>query len=149
MAMKKVCEQCGRQFTPSRHASRQKDCGRERCRQQRRREWQRAKLRRDPEYQENQAAAQRKWREAHPDYWAEYRQGHPASAERNRRRQRERNWRARHPGVVIAKMDEVNRLSIEEIRRQLLAPVIAKMDEVVAVFRSSGGVSTPSQAGGP
>lgn len=147
--MKKVCKQCGRRFTPSRHASRQENCGRERCRQERRREWQRAKLRKDPEYKENQAAAQRRWREAHPEYWGKYRQEHPWSAEKNRRRQRERNWRARHPGVVIAKMDEVERLSIEVIRQQLLEPMIAKMDEVVATFRSPGGVTVPSQGGGP
>jgi hypothetical protein len=43
----------------------------------------------------NQAAAQQRWRQAHPEYWRTYRQDHPEYTKRNRLQQRERDRRRR------------------------------------------------------
>jgi hypothetical protein len=40
-------------------------------------------------------ASQKKWREAHSEYWKQYRQQHPASAERNCQQQRHRDQKRR------------------------------------------------------
>jgi hypothetical protein len=67
-------------------------------------------LKQDPDYRVNQAAAQRRWRERHPDYWRKYRQSHPEYTARNREKQSERNRRRGRGGTSplttpIAKMD--------------------------------------------
>ncbi len=147
--MKKVCEECGRRFTPRKKASRQRLCGREACRRNRRRNWQRAKLRQDPDYRANQATAQQQWLQEHPEYWREYRKRHPEYSQRNTRQQRKRNRRVRGPAGMIAKMDEHDPLSIDLLRRELLGPVIAKMDEVMVSLRSTPGVQALSPGSGP
>jgi hypothetical protein len=88
----------------------QRYCANSDCQRTRRRRWQREKLQADADYRANQAAAQRRWRERHPDYWRRYRQSHPAYTTANRERQRERNRRRplaatgpSPPGIV--KMD--------------------------------------------
>jgi len=106
----KRCTACGEGFTPCRHVPDQQYCSKPQCQRERRRRWQREKLRRDSDYRANQTAAQRHWRERHPDYWRKYRQNHPEYTARNREQQRERN---RHRGrgatdpltAPIAKMD--------------------------------------------
>jgi hypothetical protein len=40
-------------------------------------------------------ASQKKWQQAHPNYWTQYRQQHPEAAERNRSRQRQRDQKRR------------------------------------------------------
>lgn len=103
------CVCCGRHFS-----ARRKDqhyCFRRGCRRQRKRAFQREKIALDPAYQQNQADAQRRWRERHTDYWRQYRENHRWYAERNRRLQRLRNRRrGKRPFLgrgrpVIAKMD--------------------------------------------
>jgi len=104
------CAACEALFTRRRNVPDQRFCSKPECQRERRRRWQRQKLKADPDYRANQAAAQRRWRERHPDYWRRYRHSHPAYTERNREQQRQRNRkRARAatgpspPGV--AKMD--------------------------------------------
>jgi hypothetical protein len=92
---KRRCAACGCLFVPRRNVPQQRYCSKRECQRTRRRRWQRQKLKADADYRANQAAAQRRWRERHPDYWRRYRQGHPDSTERNRQRQRERNRRRR------------------------------------------------------
>ena len=50
-------------------------------------------MRKDPEYRLNQKASNKKWAEAHPGYWKEYRKRNPEKAERNRILQTIRNRR--------------------------------------------------------
>lgn len=69
----RVCSQCGRKFWAKKFAPCQTTCGRKVCRLKRRRLWQRARCRNDPEYRENQAAAQKRWAAKHPGYWRTYR----------------------------------------------------------------------------
>ena len=93
----------------------------------------------DPDYRQNRRDAQGRWREAHPDYWRNYRKTHPASVEKNRERQRERNRRRTGPSRLIAKMDA----SLEESRiipgRYTLIPIdpqfVAKTDVINVEIR--------------
>jgi hypothetical protein len=92
--------------------------------------WQKEKLKKDPDYRENQAAAQKAWRTRNRDYWREYRKTHPAYREQNRLRQRERNRMRRR----IAKMDEHHAKTAVTPGRYRLVPLygtIAKMDELI------------------
>jgi hypothetical protein len=106
---KRRCAACGCVFEPRRNVAQQRYCSKQACQRTRRRRWQRQKLKMDADYRANQAAAQRRWRERHPEYWRQYRQRHPDATARNREQQRERNRRRlADPGPsppVIANMD--------------------------------------------
>ncbi len=106
----KRCAACGDGFTQRRNVSGQQYCSKLECQRERRRRWQRDKLKQDSDYRANQAAAQRRWRERHRDYWHKYRQSHPEYTARNREQQHERNRRRSRGGTSplpapIAKMD--------------------------------------------
>ena len=110
---RKRCAACGEGFNPHRHVPDQQYCSKPACQRERRRRWQQAKLKQDPDYLANQSAAQRRWRERHRDYWRQYRQSHPEYTARNREQQRERNRRRGAAGTSplptpIAKMDVYN-----------------------------------------
>jgi hypothetical protein len=85
--------------------ARQRYCTAAACQRERRRRWQRAKRESDPDYRDNQAQAQRRWRQRHPDYWRDYRRRHPEYDARNRRLQQRRNASRQRGGGAIAKMD--------------------------------------------
>lgn len=88
------------------------------------------KLSRDPDYRENQVAAQKAWRTRNGDYWRQYRKRNPGYREQNRLRQRERNRQKR----MIAKMDELQAKSFVSSGRYRLVPLygkVAKMDELI------------------
>ena len=131
------CAACGELFTPRRNVPNQKYCSKPECQRERRRRWQRQKLKEDPDYRANQAAAQRRWRERHPDYWRRYRRSHPAYTERNREQQHRRNRKrgqvvAGPSPPAIAKMDVCKAQTAIVSGTYRLIPVsgreIAKMD---------------------
>lgn len=101
------CKHCGVIFTPSR--KNQKYCLNSTCRRERKRKWQRNKIKTDSDYNLAQKEAQAQWRSKHPEYWREYRSQHPQTTERNRQLQRERNKKRSRKYLpspaVIAKMD--------------------------------------------
>lgn len=99
----RTCAACGALFTPLAHVPNQRYCSSAACQAARRRAWQHERLRTDPDYRENQAKAQATWSARHPEYWRRYRETHPASRERNRAMQRERN--ALRHAEPVAKMD--------------------------------------------
>jgi hypothetical protein len=99
----KLCVACGKPFQPRPQVPQQCFCSDPACQRERRRNWQRTKLRSDPDYQDNQMRAQQAWNQRNPDYWREYRKSHAAYVERNRELQQERNAKARADRV--AKMD--------------------------------------------
>jgi hypothetical protein len=72
----------------------------------RRRRWQQAKRKSDPDYRENQMRAQGTWAKRNRGYWQKYRADHPEYVERNRGQQRRRN-EDKGRGL-IAKMDVSN-----------------------------------------
>jgi hypothetical protein len=94
---KRRCAACDCLFAPRPNVPQQRYCSRRACQRARRRRWQRHKLKADADYRANQAAAQQRWGERHPEYWRRYRQSHPEYAARNRERQRTRNRRRRSP----------------------------------------------------
>ena len=104
----KQCQHCGQNFTPTR--CNQKYCRCHSCRKSRKRQWQKEKLARDPDYKANQRDAQKRWCEKNKDYWQKYRLTHPGYRTRNLQLQGIRN--ARRSGKMaqdgvgnIAKMD--------------------------------------------
>ena len=77
-------------FIPRRNTPEQKYCGKDKCLRARRADWQRRKLKHDPDNCEYQATARKRWREAHPDYMPNYRKNHPAYREKERKRSKEK-----------------------------------------------------------
>ena len=133
----KRCAACDDGFSPGRNVPDQQFCSKPECQRERRRRWQREKLKQDPDYRANQAAAQQCWRERNPDYWRQYRQTHPEYTTRNRIKQRERNRRrglaATGPSPpAVAKMDAYpDKRSVASGTYRLIpvtGPGIAKMD---------------------
>ncbi len=128
------CEGCGKAFHPRNKA--QHYCLEPGCQRKRKSLWQKQKIANDPEYQGNQADAQKSWRKKRPDYWREYRQRHPEYTQRNRQQQRLRNQRKRHPsaatsGPVIANMDAAFPVKSGTYRLIGVSGMIANMDVVV------------------
>ena len=141
---KRRCAACGCLFEPRRNVPQQRYCSKRACQRTRRRRWQRQKLKADADYRANQAAAQQRWRERHPDYWRRYRQTHPEYAARNRERQRTRNRRQRSATTgpsppPIANMDAYRSKKPIRSGTYRLVPVvtgeIAKMDAYVVEMR--------------
>ena len=134
---KRRCAACGCLFVPRPNVPRQRYCSKRACQRTRRSRWQRRKLKTDADYRANQAAAQRRWRERHPEYWRRYRRSRPEYAERNREQQRERNGRRRVAGTgpsppAIANMDAYRSQKPLRSGTYRLVPVaepgVAKMD---------------------
>lgn len=149
--MERICASCGKAFLPHPaviNVLYQRYCSAPECQRARKRRWQKAKLASDSGYRENQAKAQQQWCSRNPDYWRRYRQRNPGYAERNRRKQRERNRRRR----MIAKMDALKTENAIIPGRYRLVPVcngvIAKMDElIVEIGVISKGFSAGAQIG--
>ena len=137
--MKRRCEGCGERFVPHPAVIQQRYCSREACQKERKRRWQARKLATDADYQQNQAAAQRAWRQRNPGYWSDYRRRNPGAAERNRQGQRERNRKRRggRPEESARKGEEARLGTPVAAGGTGLIPaasggagVIAKMDEL-------------------
>jgi len=134
---KKRCAACDALFTTRQNVLDQRYCSKPECQRERRRRWQRQKLKQDPDYRANQAAAQKRWRERNPEYWRNYRQAHPEYTTHNREKQRQRNRRRGQAATgpsppAIAKMDAYrgkNPVASGTYRLiPVTAPGIAKMD---------------------
>lgn len=129
------CCNCGNSFVPSPRHKNQIYCMAEKCRKAKKAEWQRQKLKADPEYRANQKFSNKKWLAENPDYWKKYRNKNPKKVERNRTLQAIRNKRARKnknakmdSSDLIAKMDASKSNKIKSVGQYWLVPVIAKMD---------------------
>jgi hypothetical protein len=141
--MEQTCPHCKCPFLPHPAVRQQQYCGSADCQRARKRIWQKAKLASDAAYWENQAAAQRAWRQRNPEYWRRYRQSHPAYRERNRLRQRERNRQRR----TVAKMDAPPAKAAIAPGRYRLVPLsgpIAKMDALIVEIAIVAGGSAPA-----
>jgi hypothetical protein len=89
------CRYCQQAFQPSKYQPNQSVCSRPECQRQRRTEYHRTRLAADADYAETCRESARKWRRQHSDYWKQYRQAQPSSAERNRQQQRDRDRKQR------------------------------------------------------
>jgi hypothetical protein len=129
-----VCCSCGDVFACSVRHKNQCYCPKSECQKARKAAWKRYKMRSDPDYKFNQTLSNKKWANAHPGYWKEYRRRHPQKAERNRMLQSIRNRRRsakpkyRADKKLIAKVDAsiVNKFNV--VGQYWLVPVIAKVD---------------------
>jgi len=138
--MKKItCINCSQEFVQSPRHKNQNYCRKQACQRAKKADWQRNRLKTDPEYKATQKLSHRKWLEANPDYWKGYRERNPEKVERNRLMQRLRNKRRRakrsdtnrHGTDMIAKMDAskfAKSLKFKAKGQYWLVPVIAKMD---------------------
>lgn len=70
----RYCLHCGESFRLRPQVPEQTYCSLPDCQRARKRRWQRTKLQSDPDYQENQRAAQQAWAHRNPDYWRNRRQ---------------------------------------------------------------------------
>jgi hypothetical protein len=143
------CASCGQTFRPRPQVPEQRFCAAKACQRERKRRWQQAKRASDPDYRLNQAQAQQSWGARHPEYWRDYRRGHPEYCERNRERQRERD--RRRAQRRLAKMDVWTDESVIPSGTYRLTPVtagnLAKMDAwtvEIALLSSRSGPSGSS-----
>jgi hypothetical protein len=102
----KQCAACRQAFQLRAQTPQQRYCSSPECQRERRRKWQKEKLKNDSDYKDNQARAQQEWSKRNSDYWHNYRSTHPEYVERNRVLQRERNTRSKNDSIV--KMDLSN-----------------------------------------
>lgn len=82
--MPRHCAGCSKTFEPRPQVPDQAYCSSPECQRARKRQWQKDKLRSDPDYQANQRAAQRAWSDRNGGYWRGWRQAQQTSAERDR-----------------------------------------------------------------
>ena len=95
MSSSRCCRYCQQIFQPSIYRPQQSVCSQAECQRRRRNEYHRERIRNDSAYAADVRASQRKWQQAHPDYWKQYRREHGATAERNRKQQRRRDQKRR------------------------------------------------------
>lgn len=94
---RKRCVSCGTLFRPDpRVKARQKTCGRKECQKARKRQQQKAWLKRNPSYFKNCYAKLKFWLEKHPGYLKQYRLDHPEYVEKDRIARRERRLRGKN-----------------------------------------------------
>jgi hypothetical protein len=84
---RRACQHCHTFFKPLRNPQ-QRFCSRRVCQNARKAIWRRARLKKDPDYRENQQHACQRWRGRNPVYWKQYRASHPHYTEKNRENQR-------------------------------------------------------------
>ncbi|MEJ8826672.1 hypothetical protein WKW80_32450 [Variovorax humicola] len=141
------CSACGCEFSPRPQAPRQAYCTKPECRRERRRLWQMAKRRSDPDYLANQTQAQKAWAARNINYWKQYRTDHPSYAANNRSRQRSRNNKRKQPSVAKMDLSQASDLletGHYELRRIGVSPV-ANMDPwivKITVLSRAAGPST-------
>lgn len=105
--MSGLCINCSSPFL-SRKNPMQKYCSKSECQRARKRQWQKDRLKNDPEYKENQKRANKDWQKRNPTYWQEYRSENEDYAQRNRVQSRERMRLRRQVArtlTMFAKMD--------------------------------------------
>lgn len=85
------CRFCHKLFPRSPRHTNQDCCKDKDCQRAKKREWQKNKMKNDPDYKSNQEDCRKRWKETNPDYWKEYRKKNPHYVERNRMLQRLRN----------------------------------------------------------
>jgi hypothetical protein len=130
------CWHCGDFFPKSPRHKEQYYCMKPKCRRAKKAAWKRKKMKEDPEYRLNQKTSNKRWAEANPSYWKEYRKSNPDKAERNRILQTIRNRRrskkgkadARGDRSLIAKVDTSSSPKIKVAGEFWVVPVIAKVD---------------------
>jgi hypothetical protein len=120
------CMNCGDGFVPNpRVGANQKVCGKEECRQARKRLADQAWRAKNPDYGASRAAKVRAWALAYPHYWRKRRAKSPDYVQRNRDQTRERMRASR---LVFAKQDAIQRDPVGYLEALRPLPLFAKQD---------------------
>ena len=126
-----VCHCCKKKKERNKRIKVQKFCSTPKCQKARKAEWQKNKIKTDPEYRQDQNSSCRKWRKNNPEYYQKYRKLNPAKAEKNRilQKLRRKGIRISDDAQVnsVAKMDTLKPRSINIDGLCWMIPV-AKMD---------------------
>ncbi|MCF8037263.1 MAG: hypothetical protein K9K62_10360 [Desulfobacteraceae bacterium] len=116
------CKHCHRWVPANPRIKDQQYCGRKKCQRARKTEWQRSRLKVDPQYKANQDEARAKWRRKNSGYSKQYRDANPAYCDSNRTLQKKRDQKRQNkmsglplPGIGPAHM---NALVAENILKQ-------------------------------
>jgi len=124
------CFHCATMFIPRNR--KQYCCSRPECQKARKANWQRIKMKTDPDYRTAQKLSNQKWAAKSPGYWKIYRDKNPEKAERNRMlqviRNRRRSDNKKSDDNSIAKMDARINMDFQPVGQFWLVPLIAKMD---------------------
>lgn len=138
--MEKSCIHCRRFFEINRNPN-QRYCSNINCQRVRKLKWQKQKLQKDADYQENQQRANQQWQSKQPDYWKQYRAKHTDYTKHNRQQSRLR-WKRRHGKKInpsdtenFAKMDVLPPKNHFKTGTYRMAPLdastFAKMDAFI------------------
>jgi hypothetical protein len=122
MRPNRSCRYCQQIFQPSIYRPQQRVCSQPECQRRRRSEYHQERIRKDAAYAGDVRASQKKWRQAHPEYWKQYRKQHAESVERNRSKQRQRDQKRRV--VNLAKMNLALDLKHEASEVWFVGPVV-------------------------
>ncbi|MBL0702193.1 MAG: hypothetical protein JJV91_01795 [Desulfosarcina sp.] len=133
------CQNCGCFFEVCNKVKKHEYCNKKKCRRDRKRKWQKQKIKNDETYRKDQKTAQEDWLKNNPDYWKDYRRKNLKYTERNRKKQRKRNQRAKSATEPIpkpiAKMDALTHENKIISGKYELIPIgsdiIAKMDALI------------------
>ena len=137
MSPTKRCLYCGNFYVPDRRtATAQKACSRAGCRRERQRRAYQAWAARNHDYDSARRGTIRGWATDYPTYWKGYRQTHPADAERNRRRTRER---LRAQRAMFAKQNAIRLDPVGYLEGLRGSPMFAKPN---AMARPIEGILT-------
>lgn len=85
------CKHCHQWVPANSRIKDQRYCSRKKCQRARKAEWQRSKLKIDPQYKANQDDAKAIWRRKNPGYSKQYRDANPEYGDRNRTLQKKRD----------------------------------------------------------
>jgi hypothetical protein len=145
MRPSRSCRYCQEIFQPSIYRPQQSVCSQPDCQQQRRSDYHRERIQRDATYAADVRASQRKWREAHPEYWKQYREQHPESVVRNRQQQQRRD--RKRQVVNLAKMNLALDLKHEFSEVWFVGPIVkdlAKNNLAQSKVFIYQGIGTPT-----
>jgi hypothetical protein len=111
----KKCAACSQFFKTWPQTPQQKFCSKPECQRERRRLNKQSHREVNPEAH---AKESRVWATMNPDYWKNYRAGHPAYVERNRKQQKQRNQ--------LRRQEEIPNIEAMSPGRYLLTPLDGK-----------------------
>lgn len=97
------CKHCHQWVPANPRIQDQRYCNRKKCQRARKAEWQRAKLKIDPQYKASQDDAKAKWRRENPGYSKQYRDANSKYGDRNRKLQKMRDQKRlnKSPGMPL------------------------------------------------
>ncbi len=119
----KICNACGRPFSPRPQTPHQNYCSDPECQRERRRRWQQQKRQGDSDSRDNDLRNSKVWASENPQYWKQYRNENPDYVGRNRNLQQQRNQKQR--SALIANEDVSNPFHAFPSGRYRIARILA------------------------